>query len=159
MRWSAERVRGVPALVAGFGLWLLPMAPVLAQDATDLSTMMEQLLRSAAIWSLVVVGVYIVCLALMSRAAGLDGGLFAGCLATLLGVLLGAAALVPMGWYLGDRLNQMMWSVIGQVLGLAALGWGIKIVFGTDWARAILTLLLTCVLVLTISGVVLLVVF
>lgn len=159
MRSPADRLLGVLAVVVGLGLWLAPQAPAVAQEGADITAMMGQFVRSMAIWSLLVLGLYIVCVALASRAAGLEGGFVTGCLATLVGVVLGAVVLVPLGFLAGDFLSQTMWALVGQVLGLAALGWGIKLVFRTSWPRALLTLLLASVLVVTISGIALVAIF
>ena len=121
--------------------------------------MMSQFVRSTAIWSLLVLGLYIVCLGLASRAAGLEGGVVTGCLATLVGVGLGAVLLAPLAFLAGDYLSQTMWAVLGQLLGLLALCWGVKLVFRTSWSRAVLTLLLASVLVVTLSGIALMVIF
>ena len=159
MRWPVDRIGGALALVVGLGLWLAPLAPVEAQEGADISAMMGQFVRSMAIWGLLVLGLYIVCLVVASRAAGLSGGLVTGCLATLVGVVIGAVVLVPLGWLLGDYLNQRTWSLVGQTVGLAALVWGIKLVFRTGWPRALLTLLIASILAVTISGVALVLVF
>ena len=128
-------------------------------DATPAEEQRETFLTRHLGLALVVLGLYIICLAIVSRAAGLEGGLGTGCLATGLGVVVSAAALVPLGWLVGDYLDQTMWSLVAQGVGLAGLCLGVKLVFNANWPRALLTVLLTSVLVVTVAGVALVILF
>lgn len=133
-RWLVVVLAVAVACSAGTNLW--------AQDGDGLGLLMANFFTSLAAWMIGASILYWILLVFSARLAGVSAGCLHGCGAMLLG---GAMILVLTfvgGRLIGNALGPAMVTVLSNVIGLACMTVATKLLFGTDYERALLSVLM-----------------
>lgn len=150
-RWLVVVLAVALACSAGTNLW--------AQDGNELGLLMVNVFTSLVAWMIGGSILYWILLVFSARLAGAPAGCLQGCGAMLLG---GAMILVLTfvgGRLIGDALGPALVAVLSNVVGLACMTVATKLLFGTDYERALLSVLMAYTALIVLATVALVIVY
>lgn len=137
------------------------LAPAEAQEGSTSTAgaLLGPYVKAVFVWTIVAAVLYFVSLSVAGRLVGLPMKLLSGCLSMLVGGVLILVLSFVAGTLFGDELSPMAAALLSQLLTVGGMWLAVKLVFGTDFPRALLMVLMASTVTLAVVGLAVVVIY